>query len=63
MSFLDDDRPKKPVSHEVGSDLSSLSVEEIDRRIALLEEEIVRLRTDRAQKQAGRVAADSFFKR
>ncbi len=63
MSFLDDDRPKKPVSHEVGSDLSSLSVEEIDRRITLLEDEIVRLRTDRAQKHAGRAAADSFFKR
>lgn len=63
MSFLDDDRPKKPLSHEVGSDLSSLSVEEIDRRITLLEDEIVRLRTDRAQKQAGHAAADSFFKR
>jgi uncharacterized small protein (DUF1192 family) len=63
MSFLDDDRPKKPVAHEVGADLSSLSVEEIDRRIGLLEEEIVRLRTERAKKQAGRAAADSIFKR
>jgi uncharacterized small protein (DUF1192 family) len=62
MSMFDDDRPKKSVQHEIGSDLSSLSVDEIDRRIALLRQEILRLEADRAQKGAGRRAAEDLFK-
>ena len=38
MSFMDDDRPKKPVSHEIGCELDALSSDELDRRIALLRE-------------------------
>lgn len=62
MSFLDDDRPKKPISHEIGSDLSSLSVDELDLRITLLKEEIERLEKDKLGKAAGRAAAASLFK-
>ncbi len=63
MSFIDDDRPvKRPVTHEVGSDLSSLSVEDLEQRVRLLEEEIVRLRAESEKKAAGRRAADSLFR-
>ena len=59
----DDDRPKKKVAHEIGQDLSLLSVRELDERIALLNEEIARLEADKIKKNATRSAADQFFKR
>jgi uncharacterized small protein (DUF1192 family) len=62
MSIFEDDRPKKPVSHEIGADLSLLSADELESRVKLLEEEIARLAAERERKLAGRRAADSFFK-
>ncbi|SMF04925.1 Uncharacterized small protein, DUF1192 family [Xaviernesmea oryzae] len=62
MSFLDDDRPKKPTPHEIGSNLSLLSVDELDSRIGLLKEEIARLEAEKERKAAGKRAADSFFR-
>ena len=62
-AFDDDDRPKRKVTHEIGQDLSLLSVDEITARIALLHEEIKRLENDKTQKNAKRAAADQFFKR
>jgi uncharacterized small protein (DUF1192 family) len=62
-AFNEDDRPKKKVSHEIGQDLTLLSVEELGARVALLKEEIVRLEQDMAKKRASRSAADQFFKR
>jgi uncharacterized small protein (DUF1192 family) len=59
----DDDRPKKKVAHEIGQDLSLLSVKELDERIALLEGEIARLEANKAGKQASRQSADQFFKK
>jgi uncharacterized small protein (DUF1192 family) len=59
----DDDRPKKKLAHEVGQDLSLLSVEELAERVKLLHEEITRLEADMARKRAKRSAADQFFKR
>jgi uncharacterized small protein (DUF1192 family) len=59
----DDDRPKKKIQHEVGQDLSLLSVAELNARIALLRDEILRLEGDIAKKQSSRSAADQFFKR
>ena len=61
--FDDDDRPKKKVSHEVGQDLSLLSVDELTARIALLQDEIKRLEADMIRKRDKRAAADQFFKR
>ncbi|GGF88529.1 MULTISPECIES: DUF1192 domain-containing protein [Rhizobium] len=63
MTFFDDDRPAKKLAHEIGSDLSMLSVGDLDARIDLLKEEIARLESDKQKKQAGRMAADSFFKK
>jgi len=59
----DDDRPKKKLTHEVGQDLSLLSVEELASRVQLLHDEISRIEADIAQKRAKRAAADQFFKR
>ena len=36
MAVDDDDRPRKKITHEIGQDLSLLSVEELTERIALL---------------------------
>ena len=43
MAIEDDDRPRKKITHEIGQDLSLLSVEELNERIALLTSEIERL--------------------
>ena len=59
----DDDRPKKKIAHEIGQDLSLLSITEINERIELLKAEIARLEANRASKQATKSAADQFFKK
>jgi uncharacterized small protein (DUF1192 family) len=55
--------PKKKIAHEIGQDLSLLSIAELADRIALLEEEIARLEAVKTSKSATRTAADQFFKR
>jgi uncharacterized small protein (DUF1192 family) len=62
MPIEDDDRPKKKISHEIGQDLSLLSVEELTERIALMNSEIERLQAAMTRKRASRDAANSFFK-
>jgi uncharacterized small protein (DUF1192 family) len=62
MPIEDDDRPRKKISHEIGQDLSLLSVEELAERIALLQAEIERLEAASAKKRASKDAASSFFK-
>jgi len=59
--FLDDDRPKKPQPHEIGMDLSALSVAELKERIDLLKAEIVRLEADIEKKGSTRDVAESLF--
>jgi uncharacterized small protein (DUF1192 family) len=59
----EDDRPKKKIAHEIGQDLTLLSVSELAERIQLLQDEIERLRADISKKQASRGAADQFFKK
>ena len=64
MAAIDeDDKPKKKIAHEIGQDLSLLSVEELAARAQLMHDEISRLEADIAQKRAKRAAADQFFKR
>ena len=62
MATEDDDRPRKKVTHEIGQDLSLLSVEELNERIALLTSEIERLRAAATKMRASKEAANSFFK-
>lgn len=62
MAVEDDDKPRKKITHEIGQDLSLLSVEELTGRIALLNAEIVRLQEAATKKRASKDAANSFFK-
>jgi uncharacterized small protein (DUF1192 family) len=59
----DEDRPKKKLAHEIGQDLTLMSVGELAERVALLKEEIARLEANMATKQASKSAADQFFKK
>ena len=62
MPIEEDDRPRKKVTHEIGQDLSLLSVEELGERIALLTSEVERLEAAATKKRASKDAANSFFK-
>jgi uncharacterized small protein (DUF1192 family) len=65
MAAIDDDdnKPKKKIAHEIGQDLSLLSVDELAARVALMRDEVARLEADMTQKRAKRAAADQIFKR
>lgn len=59
-----DDEPKKPARpHEIGQDLSLLSVGELSERIALLRAEIARLEAELGAKGSSKVAAEALFRR
>jgi uncharacterized small protein (DUF1192 family) len=62
MAIEDDDKPRKKITHEIGQDLSLLSVEELTERIALMNSEIERLQQTAAKKRASKDTANSFFK-
>ena len=63
VDILADERPRpKPPAHEVGQDLSTLSIAELDERIAILEREIARLKEARERKELSKNAASAFFK-
>lgn len=62
MASDDENEPRKKVSHEIGQDLSLLSVGELNDRISLLLGEIERLKTAEASKKASRDVASAFFK-
>lgn len=59
---IEPEEPVRKVVHAIGEDLSALSVDEIDRRVALLEAEIERLGEARRLKTASRAAAEAVFK-
>ena len=63
MSLFDDELPKKKSTHDIGSDLSQLSVDELQKRIGLLRQEIERLEAAIAEKSASKSAAENFFRR
>ena len=60
--MFDDDEAKKPRIHEVGMPIDTMSVDELEDRIAMLEAEIVRLREAVAERKQTKAAADSLFK-
>lgn len=59
---MDEEIKPKPADSLVGVDLSRLSVDEIEARIAALKAEIDRLETALEAKRASRAAADAAFK-
>jgi uncharacterized small protein (DUF1192 family) len=62
MAIEDDDRPRKKITHEIGQDLSLLSLEELNERIALLTSEIERLQQAVTKKRASKDAANNIFR-
>lgn len=63
MALFDEPRREKPKAHVIGEDLSTLSLAELDERVAVLEAEIARLKQAHAEKSASHAAASAFFKR
>ena len=56
--------PKKPArAHEIGQDLSLLSVDELSNRIEVLRGEIARLEAELSAKGASKSAAEALFRR
>jgi uncharacterized small protein (DUF1192 family) len=62
MSDADDDRPQRKPNHEIGTDLSMISVHELKSRIDLLRDEISRIEGEISRKTFGRLAAENLFK-
>jgi uncharacterized small protein (DUF1192 family) len=62
MPVFDEEAPKKKLAHEVGEDLSRLSLDELAARVDLLKAEIERIEAAAAAKRASASAAQSFFK-
>jgi uncharacterized small protein (DUF1192 family) len=60
---MDEEPLKRAKAHEIGQDLSLLSVEELTARIDILRGEIARIEQDLSQKGATRAAADALFRR
>ena len=64
MPLFEDEPPKKKKSpHELGEDLATLSLDELEERIRLLKAEIERIETAIQAKRASANVAASFFKR
>lgn len=62
MTIGQDDEPRRPAGrHEIGQDLSRLSVDELTHRIEALRAEIARLEAEIAAKASQRAAADRIF--
>jgi uncharacterized small protein (DUF1192 family) len=60
--FADELTRPKPAAHDLGQDLSTLSIAEIDERIEILKREIERLQEARGRKEASKDAASAFFR-
>jgi uncharacterized small protein (DUF1192 family) len=58
----DEDAPKKKRTHEVGMPIETMSVDELEERIGLLEGEIERLRQAIAARRKTKDEANSVFK-
>lgn len=60
--MFDEEPLKKETAHVVGQDLSTFSIEELEKRIAALTLEIDRLEAEAENKRASKKSAESFFK-
>ena len=61
---MEEEPVKQPSKvHEIGADLSLLSVHELRERVEALKAEIERIEATMQAKQATKSAADTFFRR
>lgn len=60
--MFDDEPVKKPLTHEVGMPIDTMSVDELGKRIVLLRAEIARLEQAIAARQQSRSQAESLFR-
>ncbi|WP_421915928.1 DUF1192 domain-containing protein [Mesorhizobium sp.] len=63
MAIFDDEPRKKARTHEIGQDLSLLSVGELSERIGILRDEIARLEAELKAKDSTKSAAEALFRR
>lgn len=63
MALFDEEPKKKARAHEIGQDLSLLSVAELEDRIGVLREEIARLEAELKAKGSTKAAAEALFRR
>jgi uncharacterized small protein (DUF1192 family) len=63
MAVFDEEPRKVTTGHELGQDLSALSVDELTERIDMLKREVERLELARAAKTSSLAAADAFFRK
>lgn len=63
MAIFDDEPARKSRTHEIGQDLSKLSVDELRARIDMLRGEIVRIEAEVDAKGSTRSAAEALFRR
>lgn len=59
----EDDEPRKPKRIELGSDLSALSVEELEEYLETLDREKARVDAEISSKKAHKEAAAAIFRR
>jgi uncharacterized small protein (DUF1192 family) len=63
MALFDEELPKRKTELVIGEDLSRLSIEELQERIATLKAEIARVEEALGLKRASQGAAEAIFKR
>ena len=63
MALFDEEPRKRAPVHEIGQDLSLLSVAELAERIEQLKAEIARLEADMQAKDKTKGAAEALFRR
>ncbi|MGX5845714.1 DUF1192 domain-containing protein [Mesorhizobium sp. PL10] len=63
MAIFDDEPKKKSRPHEIGQDLSLLSVGDLTERIGILRDEIARLEAELQAKGSTKSAAEALFRR
>jgi uncharacterized small protein (DUF1192 family) len=63
MALFDEESKKPARAHEIGQDLSLLSVGELRERIEMLQSEVGRVEAELRSKSASKSAAESLFRR
>jgi uncharacterized small protein (DUF1192 family) len=57
-----ENEPRPPAKMVIGENLDAISIAELEQRIQALDSEIARIRAEIVKKQAGKAAADAFFR-